>query len=52
MTLSLIHAAIFVAALILGLALLAVMAAHGIDPVGKIAGFFTSPATAPAPGAA
>lgn len=49
MTLSLVHAAIFIAALILAMALLAVLKAHDVDPVGTIAGFFTAPATAPAP---
>jgi hypothetical protein len=39
--------ALFLGALILGLAFLAILRSHAIDPVGKIAGFFAMPAAAP-----
>jgi len=43
----LITAALMFGALILGLTLLAVMRAHGLDPVGKLTAFFTAPPSAP-----
>ncbi len=47
MSLSLVHVAISIAALILVLALLAVLKAHAIDPVGKIASWFMAPPSTP-----